>query len=490
VVGLVVTTRVPNPAPLQVALAVVTVGALTWMLVSERYAWSLAFLMLYLGLVDGYLKLSTGSSSVTLVRDALLYAIVFGALARTAIRHEQLRMPPLTAWVVAWIVVVVIQIANPSDGTLLHSIATLRQHLEWVPLFFLAYAVMRSKARIKGFLFLLLVIASINGIVGLAQLNMSPDQLSSWGSGYAKAIGGEGVAARTFENEQGEVHVRPFGLGGDFGFGGVVGMIAVPAALALLTLSRRPGARAVIAVLSAGVVLAIATSEARTAVVGSVIAALVFALLTVTSRAGLRTVIAIAIATAIAYGTISFISSNSGEESFRYGSISTPGKAISTAIEYRSTTIAKVPEYATQFPLGAGFGSKGPASTVSGGTTAQLNAESEATFLLIEVGIPGLAVMVGFLLTLFYLSVTRIRRVPDRETRLLLTAIAAPLFAIASTWWVGVSTTTTPAGPYLWFAAGVLAFWLVKRGRETRAVDGPAQAAEGAPGREVQWSNA
>jgi hypothetical protein len=464
-IGLAVTIKFPEPSALTVALGIATATALAVTLFSERYAWSLAVLMLYLGLVDGYLKLSTGSSSVTAVRDILLYAIVMGALVRTAVRREELRLPPLTMWVVAWLVVVLIQLANPANGSLFHSLAALRQHLEWVPLFFLAYLVMRSKASIRGFLLLLLIIASINGIVGLAQLNLTPEQLAGWGPGYAEAISGKGkVSARVFETEKGEARTRPFALGGDFGFGGVAGMIAVPAALALLAIPGRRNLRILTAILAAGVVLAVVTSEARTAVVGSVIAALAFALLTVTSRAGLRTVIAIAVAGLVAYGTISYISSNTNKESFRYGSVSSPGKAVSTAIEYRSKTIAQVPKYATEFPLGAGFGSNGPASTISGGGSSnqKLNAESEPTFLLIEVGIPGVIVMFGFMFTLLYLSVTRIRRIADRETRVLLTGVAAPLFAIVSTWWVGVGTAVTPSAPYMWFAGGVIAFWLAK----------------------------
>jgi hypothetical protein len=85
--------------------------------------------------------------------------------------------------------------------------------------------------------------------------------------------------------------------------------------------------------------------------------------------------------------------------------------------------------------------------------------------------------MLGLNLTLFYLSITRIRKIDDRETRILLTAIAAPLFAIFATWFVGISTATTPNAPYLWFAAGVLSFWLLGRGREEMQAPSPPGSA-------------
>jgi O-antigen ligase len=222
-------------------------------------------------------------------------------------------------------------------------------------------------------------------------------------------------------------------------------------------------------------------------VLGSIIGVLAFAGLTVTSRAGLRTVLGIAVAMAIALGAVSVLSSHSSSGSFdRYETISNPGEAVSTAFTYKADTWALVPTYASKYPLGAGLGSGGPASTQPGASTShgKLNAENEAVFMLIEVGIPGLIVIVGFNLTLLYICVTRIRRIADRELRVLLTGIAAPLFALFSTWLVGVSTATTPAAPYLWLSAGILAYWLLGSGWEearVRSRDRTAGPAETAP---------
>jgi len=85
--------------------------------------------------------------------------------------------------------------------------------------------------------------------------------------------------------------------------------------------------------------------------------------------------------------------------------------------------------------------------------------------------VPGLIAMLGFNLLLLYLSVTRIRRISDREMRVLLTAIAAPLFAFLATWVVGVSTATVPAAPFMWLSAGALSYWLLGDGRRIRPSD-------------------
>jgi hypothetical protein len=491
--GLAISLQMPGSNPL-VALPLAALPAIAgWLLLSERYEWSLAVLMLYVGLADGYLKLSTGSSQATLLRDMLLYAIATGALIRLAVRRESPSWPPLSGWVIAWAAVVAVQVANPHNGTLLHSIASFRPHLEWVPLFFLGYLAIRSKARIRNFLVLLVAIAAVNGVVGLIQQNMTPEQLAGWGPGYEQAISGEGtVAARRFADEEGTERNRPFALGGDIGFGGSVGVLAVPAALALLGLSLRPGLRLVVGVLAIGVAIAILSSAARVHVIAGVVAILAYAGLTVTSRGGMRTVVGAAVGLLIGYAAIGFLFSNSEKGSFdRYEDINSPSKAVSTAYDYRRDVIALIPVYMSEIPLGAGLGSKGPAGSFGGGGSNGLNAESEPTYLLIELGIPGLAVMLGFQLALLYLCLTRIRRIPDREARVLLTAVAAPLFALFSTWFVGISTAATPGAPYLWFAAGVLSYWLLGDGYRSLVPARPAPAlGAGAPAWRTQWSSA
>jgi hypothetical protein len=462
--------KFPSATPTMAIGFVVLLAVVAWLLMSERYEWSLAILVLYLGLADGYLKLSTGSDSITLLRDVLLYSIVAGALIRAAVRHESIDLPPLAGWVIAWVLVVVVQLANPENGTFIHAVKSLRPHLEWVPLFFLGYMIVRNKHRLKVFLLLLLTVAAINGLVGLVQSNLTPTELGAWGPGYEQALGQEGnVSQRTFVDEKGEERNRPFGLGGDFGFGGVIGYLAIPAALGLLALSRSRGLRILAAMLAMGAVIGVATSAARTAVIAAFIAAFAYAALTVTSRAGLRSVMALGFASIVVYAALGILQSNTEESSFeRYDSISNPAKAVSTAYDYRKGTLAQVPKYAVDIPLGAGLGSKGPAAslgTQTGG--ADLNGESEPTFLLIETGLPGFLVMIGFNLMLLYLAVTGIRQIGDRETRILLTAVAAPLFAIFATWFVGVSTATSPTSPYMWFAAGVLSYWLLGPGRES-----------------------
>ena len=237
-----------------------------------------------------------------------------------------------------------------------------------MPLFFLGFLAMRSKARLRGFLVVLALVASINGVVGLIQLNETPSQLSAWGPGYAKAIDGEAtVSPRGFKDEAGVEKNRPFALGGDIGFGGAVGVMAVAGALALVGLASTPWRRVGAMALAGGAALAIFTSEARVHVISGVIAVLAFAGLTAAARVGVKTLVGITVGVVIGLAAISFLVANTEEGAFsRYNSISNPQEAVVTAWEYRSGVIAEVPNYAAQIPFGGGFGSRGPAGSFGG----------------------------------------------------------------------------------------------------------------------------
>jgi hypothetical protein len=442
-----ISIRLQTATPL-VAGGVIGVLLLSaWMLFEPRTELSLAVLMVYMAAIDGYLKLKTGGSAALLARDLMLYAIAAGALLRALVRGRELRPPPLTGWVVAWVVVVGIQVFNPGGASWSHSALALRPHLEFVPLFFLGYQVMRSPRRLRGFLLLLLAVAAVNGIVGLVQFKQTPEQLARWGPGYETRIAGTGpVSGRGFVDTHGKAHNRPFALGSDMGFGGSVGTLALPAALALFALSRRRALRVLALVLSLGAILGVATSEARVAVLGSVAAVAAFVLLAVSSRNVTRAVVALTVGAALAYGVISTLASSADSGAFdRYASIA-PGRAVDTAYDYRKDTLARVPQYALEIPLGAGLGSSGPGASATGGTTAgaSLDAESEPTYLVIETGVLGLVVMLGLTLQLLALSLRGIRRLPDGELRLLLAGVAAPLFALVAAGAAGITTAASP----------------------------------------------
>lgn len=430
-----------------------------WLFLSERYEITLAVLLLYLGLLDGVVKLSSGSSLATLGRDALLYAIALGACVRMILRKTPLRLPPLTGFVLAWVAVCVMQVANPADISLLHAVAALRQHLEFVPLFFFGFVVLRSERRLLGLFLLLVGMAAVNGAVSLIQSGMSPAQLAKWGPGYANLeLGTATSVARTFVSAAGQAQVRPPGLGGTDGFAGLVGLIAVPGTIVLLSSLRRSiklGWLLIPATILT--IMGIVISQTRLDVVGSVLALFAFLALTLTSRRGL-TVLMLAAAIGLAgfFIVSSFVSSSAS----RYSTIA-PAKVVGTAVVARQGTLALIPTYIADYPLGAGVGSVGPAagSAIGGSTVgSELNGESEITFLLVETGIPGLIVMVAFAIATLKAGLA-LRRVVDPELQRCLMALTAVLISLLAAWLIGPVTSESPTSPFIWLSGGCLGYW-------------------------------
>jgi hypothetical protein len=440
-----------------------------WLFLSERYEVTLAVLLVYLGLADGVVKLASGSSVATLGRDLLLYAIALGAVARMIMRRDAIRFPPFTGLVLLWILVCVIQLANPVNSSEVHAVVGLRQHLEFVPLFFLGYLVIRSPGRLSGLLVLLIVIAAANGVASLVEMGIGPVGVAAWSPGYARLVHGTGAqTGAVFTTVTGQIQLRPPGLGDAYGVGGVVGLIALPGGVALLS-SRalRPGRRWLLAPLVLLTTIAIVTSQARSDVVGGVVALIAFLALTFTSRRGLAALALTVLVGGVGYLVLTTFTSSHAN---RYSTIA-PSKVVGTAIGARQQTVALIPTYAMRYPLGAGIGSVGPAggSNIGGGPSqvgAHLDAESEFTFLLIETGLPGLGVMLCFTVAVLAVGL-RLRRVTDPRVQRPLAAVTAVWAAMTILWFFGAVTANSPASPFLWVTAGAIAYWYreVKAGR-------------------------
>jgi hypothetical protein len=447
-------------APVAFAVAL-GVGVLLWLVANRRLELGLAVLLIWLGVFDGFVRLKTGADELTAIRDAFLYAIVIGWLIRSSVEQEDLHLPPLSGWVIAFVALVLVQLFNPGNESIVHAIAGLRPHLAWIPLFFLGYAVMRSENRLRALAWLLVAVTAINGAVSLVQATLSLDQLSAWGPGYQERLAGTGeVAARFFETPSGEFKPRPFGLGSDSGFGGQLGVIALPFALALVASSEGRRRFLLLLPLVAGTPLAIVASQQRTAIVAAAVTTIAFAALVATSRSVISVVVPLIVAFAVGVPVISATVSAIGSGGFNSYQALAPSNLFGSTQAARGKSLGLIPEYLADMPFGGGLASVGPAASLVDTPQLQgLDGETEFTFLIVEVGIPGLLVVLGLHFTLLMAAATRIRRTAS-ESRLLLAAVAAPLYGIFAAHFTQSTSATSPFAPYFWFAAGILAYHL------------------------------
>lgn len=435
-----------------------------WCFSTRRVDRSLAVLGLYLGLLDGYLKLRTGTQIITLGRDVLVIAIAGGAVLRSITSHKPMALPPLGGLVIAFAAVVFVELFNPNAPSIIQGLAGVRTHLEFVPLFFLGYAVIRSQLQVRTLVLILVICAAVGGVVSLIQSTLTPEQLAGWGPGYRERITGTGIfggAGRAAVDSSGNTSVRPFGLGSDVGAGAFIAALALPGLIALFMNASARG-RVASMPLAIGIALAVVTSGSRGATILAVVSVVAFGVIATVSKTGLRAIVGVAVGAVIVVGVAKQVGPENPAKS-RASSVA-PGRVLTTFSDERLSSVKLFGGYAVRYPLGVGVGSAGPATRLA--VTGQrpgsgFNSETLWNFLVIETGLAGLAIIVVLLLRLSWLAVTRIRHREDPAMRLYLAALAAPLFSLVVAGFGGPATIQVPFGPFLWLVSGVLSYWLI-----------------------------
>jgi hypothetical protein len=484
VVALAISVEVAKPNTLLLIGIAIGTLAIIALMSSSRYELTVLAVALYLGLLDGPVKLGIGGhEAVSAVRDVLIAAVCVGALARLLARREPIPLPPLSAWVFVYVAVVLTEAFNPNTHGLTKTLGGFRQLLEWVPFFFFGYALMRSKARFRRFFLLLGVLALANGIVGAYQTRLTPQQLAAWGPGYSEiALGAKGFGGRTYKSE-GEARVRPPALGTDAGFGGGLGVLALPATLALFAFRRRK--RWPVLLLCFGAMIATATGLGRLQVVGAVAAVLAFGGLSLWtlaprgSRVALRPLTAIlgVLVLAVPVGVLFVDVIGSGTFS-RYESIVKGGHS-----DNKLPGLTRIPNQLSKEPFGFGLAIAGAAAGFGGlsGTSESSevhnpDAETQYNFLADELGVLGLLVSIGFTIRLLLLTLPRLRRIRDTELLLYITALLSSFIAMSVMGFYGPTLASEAFGPFLWFFAGTASYWFLGPGREALTASGTPRA--------------
>jgi hypothetical protein len=495
-IALAISVEMPTPGAGSVAEvlgAMIGVVGVVALMLSTRYTVTLTLLTLYLGLLDGPVKLLTGSKYASGFRDVLMISIGLGMLMRLSRKGEPVRMPALSGWVFAFAAVVLVEALNPSTGGFVKSIAGYRQQLEFVPLFFFGYVIVRNKQRFRQLFLILGVIALANGMVSAVQWRLSPSALAGWGPGYSERITGRG--GRTYRSE-GVAHPRPPGLGSDAGFGGGIGVIALPGLIALLTAGRMRR-RWPVLLCCLGALIAIATCASRSSVVNLVVELAAFAALAVLvrvrlSRALSGLVMVAAMIALVVAGLIAVDGAGIFKRQISLGHVASAVSAEATGEEREEgeqgggdakiAHLSQIPGDIVHEPFGLGLGTAGAVAGFGGKVAKTIEQEkvsggSAYNLLVVELGLPGLFLWVGLTVSVLMLALTRLKQIADPELRIYLIAIVSAFVALTVQGFAGPTLAVTPPGAFLWFAPGVIAYWLAGPGRKTVARSIPWRAA-------------
>jgi len=481
--ALVIAVEVAHPSiPLTLGVVIGVVGIL-YLLVNPRLEVTVTILGVYLGCFDGPLKLFSGGGNATsAVRDGLIFAVGLGALLRHLAQTRHTKLPPLYGWVLGFVLIVLLEALNPNTSGTLKILGGFRQQLEWVPFFFFGYLLIRSRDRLRKLFIVLALIAAANAVVSAYQARLSPHQLAAWGPGYSeKVLGANGISGTTFASG-GSGRVRPLGLGSDIGFGGAVGVIALPGALVLLA-TARPRKRWLYVLLCLAALLGVGVSLSRTDVLGAVVTLVAFAALSFSvGRRVAKPLAALIVILLLTIPLATVVTSTEGSAIFsRYSSIAGT-QAASSSTGYKSVSLAQIPIDIGAAPFGFGLGTAGAASSFGGRTTVTLeghgfSSETEFNFIMNELGLPGLLLWVSFSVYLGLLVVRRLGRVEDVESRLSLAAVFSVLAGLTVMGFAGAFSAGSAGGPYFWLAAGIAAYWLAAPARARRTAASLAASA-------------
>ncbi|HTW43578.1 MAG TPA: hypothetical protein VMD79_14830 [Solirubrobacteraceae bacterium] len=477
-VALGVTVAFPQANVLVFIAIIVGAIAVVALINSSRLEVTVTILAIYLLLLDGPVKLGIGSHEATAaVPDVLIGAVSLGALLRLAVRRERVQMPPLSAWVLAFIGTVVIEAFNPQTASILKVLAGFRQELQWVPFFFFGYVLLRSKSRLRILFVIVGVCAAANAVVSTYQTALSPAQLAGWGPGYRAlyqptTIGKAAGHARVYDSE-GEARARPVGLGSDSGFSGGVGMLGLTFSLGLLAIwKRRRWVPVVIALASmAGII----TGLGRLQVVGALLSVVFFILFAALAGrqgrravAALLTVVLVAIPVGVGFLTVVRSGTFKRYESFENSS-------ASELATHKAGAYTLIPHELETLPFGVGLGTVGSIGGVGGRVTDLLeghtvSAETQYNLLADELGAPGL--LLWSVLSVFIVVVVArgLRTVRDPDLAILLSAACAPFAAMIITGFSGPFQTSSALGPYFWLTVGIVAYWFAGPGRSRRVI--------------------
>jgi hypothetical protein len=211
VLALAISAEMPKPtvkSVVEVIAIIVGLVACVVLVASTRYTVTLTLLACYLGLLDGPVKLEAASKYASGVRDLLIIAIGLGMLMRLSSQKQRVRLPPLSAWVLGFVAVALVQALNPGTHGFLKILGGYRQVLEFVPLFFFGYVIMRSKQRFRQLFLILGVIALANGLVAAYQARISTTALASWGPGYGERVNGKSAGGKAAGGQTGRTYAR------------------------------------------------------------------------------------------------------------------------------------------------------------------------------------------------------------------------------------------------------------------------------------------
>lgn len=413
--------------------------------------------------MDGTIRGVFDSNPVIAVaRDLILAVITIGwAVQRLgALNTDRLRPPPGTLLVALFTINALLQIFNPFSLGLIQSLGGLKVHLSPLPLFFIAYDVIRRRGQVRS-LFLFLTLATV--VISLVSI-LQYEQGRDWT--FAHFPGTKEVISLNVNASAGSglTSDDTFKPPGTTTFGG--GTAAFAGFIFPLTFVLMLGRSARLTPRMRGLFGAILFCFIITFFVNSLRSALVEAVLCVAAcsmfvDARTRKRVLVGVGLCLVLGMVGWGSSQAithGGSSDRFGSLlANPQKALHND---RQTFFEQFGDIVTKAPMGVGLGRTGAVAGHFGTTSRDIGftAFSEAYLgnMIYETGIIG-AVLI-FLIALSFLvrGYGALRRLTSGDDKLLAAGLFSILFTLAANFFFLPVLAVLPGSVLFWLFGAVL----------------------------------
>ena len=414
--------------------------------------------------VEGVFKTMTSYSAITHIgRDLVLAVVVAGAAVRCVLQGGRLEWDaPNRRLMLLFAAVCAVQVFNPQSLGLIPSIAALRFHIYALPVYFIAYRLIRTKPAMERWCWLSLGIGALLSLVAVLQYVKGLEWTNAVFPGSATYAHDFYLDVKGFQQAW-----RPPSTVGDGGGGANWVVVAVPFLFAVATFRKARGWSLLLLPPAAllMVINLVASSVRQMAILTIICAVLMVVLLVVRVQRGsaLPAIAGIGLA-AFAAWQISL--AGNALATARFSILQNPVQAYQAQ---RAHNLSSITEDLQNYVFGAGLGRTGPAAVQFADAiqahpldgpvplTGFMNAETYFAGMNSETGVPGLLLILAITALFIVRGAHAYWTARDPHLRAVAAAFLVLLIALSVSYWGGPTLYTPPFNIFFWLAGGILA---------------------------------
>ncbi|MDD3925678.1 MAG: hypothetical protein PHT33_03360 [bacterium] len=427
-----------------VLAAVALFGLLLLLYGSLFRPWGVIAFIFIFASFEGFIKHKMGYALLTYVfKDAIMLALMSVWLLKALTgRHGAYRRTPLDMTITLFTIVCLIQVFNPNFENWIISIAGIKVHLVYVPLYYMGYYLLQDRLCLTRLARLFAALVVIMGVYGIVQYLQGPESVSNLGPSFAEIVRRDTWWAGT------KHYFRPMSFAATGGLASSFYMIGFPFVALSAILSRQRWEKALWGVSLLALTVALVLTGVRSSLLTLMVAGILMSL--IFSR---RMLLPLAIV--IFIGIAVSMNLGGGQIGHRMASMSNPYQSFMTN---RMRFITVVPELVANYPVGMGLARTGAAAGALSKFFPdydRMTLDNYLSSMVFETSLLGASLILAVFLIILYQGAVIIRR-SSGEARAVAMALYTVPLSIFIAGFSGPTLTISPHNIYFWLSAGLL----------------------------------